>query len=684
MFERDNAKRPGRSSLSPSFWWWLIWGLAGLVCLVFYGWARPELRIDVRVETTQLVRVLFDHGLGFVDRAAAETVVRPGTARLVFPLPADSRSLRGIEIAPVLWQGPTHIERIELGFPGSERAWDSSSGYEEWRHPDAPAALYKAGSRLTTVPENWRGLLLIPNLPSLIDLSPRIHRRNMAIIVLGWLGITGVVWLAGAWLAARLEWLLAQVSRPVAAYALLASAGCAVFLAVIPPLQVADEPGHFFHAWHLSQGRFLPDVVEGYAGGTMPRAYLQLRDRSSPLFWNTQIRLSPELMDELNDLKVDPADVQPANFPAVSVHSAIAYLPQAVGLRLANWWSATATFHVFAGRVANFICCGTVTLLAIRLAGRWSPCLVVVSLLPQTLHQMSTLSADGLTNSLALLGFAMVLRWRDDPGDSTPVREIILWWGLTTLLAWCKSVYVVWPLLIWLVPARRFGGVRKQFVWCMVGLTAAVISLGLWSHLVKAYWPDPHYGTKDPTSRSGQLAFLAGNPVWFCGAIANAFYRHSTVHLNQLIGTFGWANIPLPLPATLLMAGTTLAGITLLRSAPAGGGPQSEPPCSGELSIPPIEIKDRLLVLVAILGTIALMSVGLYLWWSPVGSHTVEGIQARYLIPLLPLLAVLFDVQALGIPPYRPHWRWGLALITVYGLIYWTSGATIWNRFYGP
>lgn len=670
--------------LSTSFWWWLIWGMSGLVCVACFGWAHPALRIDVRVETTQLIRVLFDQGLGFVDRASAEMVVRPGTAQLVFPLPADSRTLRGLEIAPVLWNGPTKIERIALGFPGKERVWDASTGFEEWRHPEAPREPYQAGNALTSVPDQWRGLLLIPDLSSIIDLSPRIRRRNMAIVVLGWLVVTGVIWFAGAALAARTGWLLARVSRPVTAYALMAPVGCAVFLAVVPPFQVADEPGHFFHTWHLSEGRFLPDVVEGYAGGTLPRAYVQLRDRSAPVFGNTQLRLSPELWDEIHRLQVDPSDVQTAKFPGVSVHSAVAYLPQAIGLVVANCLSKNAVQHVFAGRLANAICCGGVILLAIMLAGRWSPCLAVVALLPQTLHQMSTLSADGLTNSVALLGFALVLRWRDQSKDSIPIREIVLWWGLTTLLAWCKSVYVVWPLLIWLVPGRRFGGVRWQFAWFAVGLTAAVISLLLWSHLVKAYWPDPHHWTQDPTSRSRQLAFLVDNPVWFCGAIANTFYRFSSIYLNQLVGMFGWANIPLPLPAVLTAASTTLAGLILLRSAPARIEPPAESTLPDSQPAPPVEIKDRLVVLVAMLGTVALMSVGLYLWWTPVGSHTIEGIQARYLIPLLPLLAVLLDVEALGIPPYRPHWRWGIGLIAVYGLIYWTCGVTIWNRFYGP
>jgi uncharacterized membrane protein len=676
--------RTGNPSRSSPFWLWLIWVLTGLAGLLFYGWAQPELRIDVRVETTQLVRVLFDHGLGFVDRAAVEQVVRPGTARLVFPLPADSRSLRGLEIAPVLWQGPTRIERIEFGFPGVQRVWDATTGFEEWRHPDAPPEHYRAGSTLTTVPDQWRGLLLMQDLPSRMDLAPRIYRRRMATIILGWLGVSVMVWLAGDWLAARLGWLLAQVSRPVAAYALLAPVGCAVFLAVLPPFQVADEPGHFFHTWHLSQGRFLPDVVEGYAGGAMPRAYLELRERSAPVFRDTQIRLSPALTGELNALQVDPADVQTVKFPAVSIHSAVAYLPQAIGLTIATRVSTNAVQHVFAGRYANVICCGALTILAIGLAGRWSPCLLVVALLPQTLHQMSTLSADGLTNSLALLCFAIILRWRDQATDSIPFREILIWWGLTTLLAWCKSVYVVWPLLIWLVPARRFQGFRRQFAWFAVGLTAAAISLLLWSHWVKAYWPDPHHWTQDPGSRSRQLAFLLDNPVWFLGATGNSFYRYSSVHLYQLVGSFGWANIPLPLPAVLITSAITLGGLLLLRSVPARMESTIESLAPDGHPVPPVDLKDRLVVLVAMLGTVALMSLGLYLWCTPVGSHTVEGIQARYLIPLLPLLAVLLNVETLGVPPYRPHWRWGIGLIAMYGLIYWISGVTIWNRFYGP
>ena len=77
----------------------------------------------------------------------------------------------------------------------------------------------------------------------------------------------------------------------------------------------------------------------------------------------------------------------------------------------------------------------------------------------------------------------------------------------------------------------------------------------------------------------------------------------------------------------------------------------------------------------------ALTCLGLSLWWTPLGSRYIEGIQGRYFLPLLPLLAIAGDARWLPVPPRDG--RVTLAVVfTALGL-YATSGWTIWTRFYG-
>ncbi len=77
-----------------------------------------------------------------------------------------------------------------------------------------------------------------------------------------------------------------------------------------------------------------------------------------------------------------------------------------------------------------------------------------------------------------------------------------------------------------------------------------------------------------------------------------------------------------------------------------------------------------------------LTCLGLYLWWTPLGSRDIESIQqGRYLLPLLPLLAITCDARWLPVLPRDG--RVTLAVVVTALGLYATSGWVIWTRFYG-
>ncbi len=647
----------------------------GLVALWFCGFAihlllgaraEPALTIDVRVEKNELVRVLFDFGVGFADRAAADTSIRAGSHRISIPLPADSRMLKQLEIAPVLAGGPAVVERIALGFPGRERVWDRTTGFDSWRLPEASPEKFAPGKPMTCVAYDRTKLLLLRDVAAVVDLSPHLYKRQIAWIVLGWL-------LAGAILAfsPRIVWNRicesgAALGQPDRLFAVLGPIGCAVFLLVNPPLQVADEPGHMFRSWLLSNGQWMPDRVDGFAGGRIPDALLKLNDLCRPVFGDTRLRLDPQLIARCREIRVDAQSLSTRKCAAVGIHSSAPYIPQAIGLWIARRFTDHAVTLVYAGRLANALVCGGLVWLAIRLAGRFGWALLAVALLPQFLHQLSSLSADALTNALAFLGVAIVLHWREGKQAPIPGWQQAGYVGVVTLLAWCKSVYFGWPILLWLVPAERFGSPRRRLLLFFIAAGLTFGSFLLWSQLVKAYWPDPHSVIGDVVSRSQQLALISANPTWFFESIVRTVVRYYPIFTTQMVGTFCSANVPLPPFAAFVCFGVLSIGLFAVRAE------------GHSRALSPLE---RGLPLGLFSMAFALTCLGLFLWWTPLGSRYIEGIQGRYFLPLLPLLAITGDARWLPVLPKDGRVTL-VVVLTALGL-YATSGWTIWTRFYG-
>lgn len=637
-----------------------------VVHLALCGRNVPELTVDVRATKPELVRVLLNLGFGFSDRAALDTAIRVGTHRLRFALPADSRRIKQIEIAPVLAGGPTTIDRIALGFPGLERVWDQSTGFGDWRLPEANPASFAAGQPVTCIANEKTALLLLQDVPGTIHLGPRLHRRRVARIVAGWLIAALLVAVTPPTLMAALRRVGEAVSRPERLYAVLAPVGCAIFLSINPPLQVADEPGHLFRAWQLSRGVLYPDSVDGFAGGPFPNAFVDFRDPHRLMTADTRLRIDYEQTRVDNDSRVDPEATTVARFPAIGIHSSVPYIPQAIGLWIARCVTDRPNRLILAGRMSNALLCGLVIWYAIRISGRFGYAFLVVALVPQFVHQLSSLSADAMTNALAFLGIALPLAWRDRRDGQVSVRSQIGYFVLILTLAWCKTVYFAWPVLLWLVPAPRFGSGFRRLTLFASSFGMAMGSFLLWSRIVRAYWPDPHTLQGDVVSRSEQLSFVLTNPEWFLGAILECWTRHYGTLSTQLVGMFCSANVPLPPPAVFVALVTLLLGTLVFRA---------------EGDTAPISLSGRIMVLGLFSAALVLTSLGLYLWWTPVGGRTLDGFQGRYLHPLLPLIAIAFDSTCL--PVLRRDWRVaaGIAIVSVVMLA--VSGWTIWTRFYG-
>lgn len=673
--ERDHSPieaSPPYPSLPPTSsslqfrWLWGILILAGGVHLAWDGWARPGIQVTVTSKKPEAIRLLVDYGDGFLDRVSLDRPAAVGTHQYWFPLPADARSVAALELAPTLLGGPIRVHSVSLGFPGLEKTWDQTTGFADWAPSPDAATAWGQKSELELSSGPLPNLLYLKAPAERVDFTPRLAKKRMLGIACLWLVVIGIIGFAGgASVYSGLTSVCVWLSHPENLFLAIGPISVALFLAWQPPFQPADEPNHFLRAWLLSRGQFFPETVEGFAGGTVPRAYVTLRSSSSELHGAMHLRWDEERTQFLRNLRVDLADQETVKFPAVGIHSCVPYIPQAIGLRFATLVTNRAEWHVLGGRSANALVALLLTWFAIRQSRRFAPVIAAVALLPMSLHQMSTLSTDAVTNAICLWTLSRILAWREAGKTRLSARDLATLVAATTALVWCKSVFVAWPILLGLVPSDRFPGRSRQCRWVLIAIGLAITSLLVWNYWVRAYWPDPHHWTRDPVSRSRQLAFVCSNPRWFLEACGRLMYESAPQFATQIAGTFGWLSIPLPMPATLL-AWCLLAGSIL---GNRGG------------SAPEISTWQRGLTLSVALVSLLLTGLGLYLWWSPVGAFVVHGIQGRYFLSILPLAAVVFD------HPRLPNMR-GVAVSGFYQASAWvvlesTAISVMCARFYG-
>ncbi len=420
---------------------------------------------------------------------------------------------------------------------------------------------------------------------------------------------------------------------------------------ITPPFDAPDEPRHLQRAWLLSQGRVAVPGSERGGGGAIPASLMRLHPpytHGTSSCRHSSDELLASLASPLDSARMSDEIRTPI------LYGPIGYLPQAALLAPARWLGIGAGGALYVARLANLLAWTGLCALAIACAParRWT--LASAALLPMSLFQASTVSADAVTNALALLLLALVLRAAaSERAERWELAAIV---GVIALLGLGKPGYSLLALLAPAIGVDRFDHANQRRRFVAAAVAVGVIVPGAWWATVQYVGPFP-YPNADPAE---QLSELARAPWQLLAVVVGTLGERAFDFARGTIGVLGRLDVALPAAAYL--------GYALLLPAVA---------LVDRAGTPRLESRPRaVMALVAGVGVATIVGL-LYLSATPLGASRVTGIQGRYFLPFVPLGLVALPVLR-GLPPAAAGWvvaGWGLGLAV-------TSYA-IWTRYYG-
>ena len=370
--------------------------------------------------------------------------------------------------------------------------------------------------------------------------------------------------------------------------------GCVAGLAfafLTPPCYVPDEVAHLWRAASIAHGTIVPATTERGVVAPLPKGYQEI---VFCLF--RDIAGQPERKLERDQFRVAwEVRQQPetrVDLQVVSSYSPVNYLPQIAAAFIGRVTGARPLLIFYLGRLFALAAFLAIVYVAIRTTPvlQWAFCFV--ALLPMTLFLAASWSADAMTIALSFLVTALSLR-----GARGIVSALAL--GL------CKPPY-------FFVSGIALG--RKQW---LMPVAAAAGFAGMYA-LASQTQPIA-------AGSSGQWQCLTREPL----LVVRSFVQQFPSYADQLVGRLGQLDVILPRPIMWL------AWLFLIVLFLANGE-----------SIPRAQ---RLLALLAVVGTILFVSITMYLAWTAPCAGTIAGIQGRYFLPVLPALYVALA---------NPWWRW--------------------------
>jgi uncharacterized membrane protein len=420
---------------------------------------------------------------------------------------------------------------------------------------------------------------------------------------------------------------------------------------ITPPFQVPDEDAHFFRAYQTSILNLRLERRGDRVGAELPRCY---RD-TQLLFRGITVDRTSRVNAPMYKQALSMTDSSPVFSSPILPYPPVAYVAQAIGLFAGRSANAPPIVSFYLARLLNLALFLFMTTWAIRLMPVMPWGLALLTLMPMTMFQGSSVSADAFTIGLSFLVIAFLLRCAIHDQRLT-ARHIVFMFGGAVLLSLAKQGYSPIIFLALVIPFDRFGTrMRKAIV--IAGLFIVTAAIG-----IVCLFAIRDYSVGLPGSNSAeQLRLILAHPLAYVYKLAVSPFRSFCI--ESFIGWLGWLDTRLPkwilIPYSLLLIAVPFAegrasNLTRRQRWIAGG-------------------------LFVLLGSI-IFTVQ-YLSWNAVGRKIIDGVQGRYLIPFSPLLLLQFNNRRISFS-IEEHPTARRMLIGFIILVHVVTAVTLIKRYY--
>ena len=344
--------------------------------------------------------------------------------------------------------------------------------------------------------------------------------------------------------------------RMYRAYAFSAMVLGVLYLAVMPGLSAPDELSHYSTAYRISSNMMLEDPLIRPAGLTAVRAVdYPLEDMNgvkTPLVPDDEESVPEVLGNPVKQTTYRAAkdwnrryafSTKPVASAIPDVHTTpVFYLPQAIGFSLARALGLGTMGLLFLGKFLNLCCYVALTALAVRTTPLGKGWFAAAGLLPMSVSLAASLSYDAGLIGTVFLFTALIFKLAYG-AEEIRARELFALCALAALFGPCKLVYAPLILLLWLVPARVFGGGGKKllcFLILLLSLIAAVLAVNadvLEAYFFPAVAEQAGNASADMRHAGFTAAELFSHPLFTLRMLLNSFAACILTWGGEMIGT---------------------------------------------------------------------------------------------------------------------------------------------------
>lgn len=461
----------------------------------------------------------------------------------------------------------------------------------------------------------------------------------------GWYGLLFILGIGSLGIVAAMLW--GKKKWPAEAlFAVSVLLFGSLYMTVLPPLSAPDEISHFISSYELSnllmgqpaknqdgyiyiraQDAFIEDIHDVL--DDEGRGFRNEGKEEEPVVLGQRLTEETYSFYHSGSLTEELAGGQAVSYQPDVRTTPLAYLPQALGITLARLLGLGGLGLLFMGRFFNLLSYTAVGYAAVRRLPFGKEVFWASALLPMSLHLVSSYSYDAMLLAMSAFFTAVCLDLAFCE-ERVRVRDVAVLAAVMAVMGPCKMVYGAIAGFCLLIPVRKFGG------WGGWALSAAAV-LGAFggammivnSNTVASY----AQAEEGYIAWAGQQGYtfsqLLHQPVHVAKMCYNTLmWQGEALYSGMIGGALGNQDAVLNTPYIIILSLTAVLVLLALKK------PEQELHFT---------VKQKLWIWFICLAILGALMFSMLLAWTPVSSNVIQGVQGRYLLPLLPVFLLTLE-----------------------------------------
>ena len=390
---------------------------------------------------------------------------------------------------------------------------------------------------------------------------------------------------------------------------------------LLTPYMTPDE------SYHIDMSYRHSNTLLGIDSAGENKCYKRLEDTEISFTSEPSLENYKNIYDGLFTLVEDNTLVE-ADATSTTEAPMILYLPAVLGMTLARLLHLGTVPMLLLGRWFSLLGFTILAYFAMKKLPFGKTTLFLLSILPMNLQQCTSFSYDAVITGVSFLFICWCLSLTFGEKAVKPVDMLGL--GiLGIILVYGKSgAYLPLALLVFLIPAKRFGGKRVRNL-CILGLFLLPVLCFLNQNTDTVSYIAT---TTEATATVGSsmtagytIHYFLSQPLELIRMLANTLSDKTAFYLESLVGQkMGWVEIEISEMISMLF------WLLLILSALK---PKEEPMY--------VRTGQKCWIAFVCAVCAGVILAGMLLTWTPYGNVSIEGVQGRYFIPFMPALMLL-------------------------------------------